>query len=346
MMKYLVGECYMKNIKVLGAGFTGIDLIKGMTQSSISLGGTAANVLTILSQLGFETTLLTAEYAGELGDWYKNALQVRQITPIYFQKSKKCLSVIIEDINHDNNVHFFRTSCSKCKSSFINVILPSDEKIKKLPSEINECNLLFYDRFSSGINYVANINQKGWNMYEPNAFRLYTNLLNGCRSSDIVKFSTERIPDKICNQLLNDLVDTRVKITIVTMGQKGLKFTIKKNGGWGEWNYFSSIKNKNIVDTAGAGDWLTAGFLYELLSEYPKAQNVGQEKIAEKIKRAQLLATAACDFVGAQGMLKEPKGVEQLRLITGKDICLIKDKPIKNRISCPICGLVQYSDDI
>lgn len=93
-------------MKVLGAGFACVDLIKGTIRSHISLGGTAANVLTILSQLGFETKLLTAEYAGGIEDWYKNALQIRQISPIYFQKSKKRLSVIIENIDSNDNAHF------------------------------------------------------------------------------------------------------------------------------------------------------------------------------------------------------------------------------------------------
>lgn len=328
----------MKSMKVLGAGFACVDLIKGTTRPHISLGGTAANVLTILSQLGFETKLLTAEYAGGIEDWYRNALQIRQIFPIYFQKSKKRLSVIIEDIDPNNNTHFFRTSCSNCKNSFMNAILPSVEKAEKLMPEMDNCNLLFYDRFSSGINYLANINKEGWNMYEPNAFRMYVNLLSGCQASDIVKFSSERIPDKICEQLLHDLLDTRAKIVIVTMGQEGLRFTVKKNGGWGEWNYLPSIDSKNVVDTAGAGDWLTAGFLYELLSEYPVVQTISQEKLAEKLKKAQLLATAACGFTGAQGMLKDPKGIEQLRLIMEADFWLIEDEDIGAKINCPVCG--------
>lgn len=325
-------------MKVLGAGFACVDLIKGITRSHISLGGTAANVLTILSQLGFETKFLTAEYAGEIDDWYRNALQTRQISPIYFQKSKKRLSVIIEDIDPNNNTHFFRTSCSNCKNSFMNVILPSYKKAENLMPEMDNCNLLFYDRFSSGINYLANINKKGWNMYEPNAFRMYVNLLSGCQSSDIVKFSSERIPDRICEQLLHDLIDTRVKIMIVTMGQAGLRFIVKKNSGWGKWNYLPSIDSENVVDTAGAGDWLTAGFLYELLSEYPVVQTIAQEKLIEKLKKAQLLATAACGFTGAQGMLKDPKGIEHLSLITGADFWLIRDKDIDVKINCPVCG--------
>lgn len=337
MKKYLVGELYMKNMKVLGTGFACVDFIKGKTCSHISLGGTAANVLTILSQLGFETKFLTAEYTGGIEDWYRNALQVRQISPLFFQRSKKGLSVIIEDIE-PNNTHFFRTACSNCKNSFLNVILPSDKKVEKLVPEIDNFNLLFYDRFSSGINYLANENKAGWNVYEPNAFRMYTNLLNGCQSSDIIKFSAARIPDRICEQLLFDIKDTRAKIVIVTMGQEGLRFTVKKNGVWGDWNYLSSIDSENVVDTAGAGDWLTAGFLYELLSEYPEVQTIPQEKIIEKLKKAQLLATAACGFIGAQGILKDSRGIEQLRLITGVDFWIIRDTSIGAKIKCPICG--------
>lgn len=315
-----------------------MDLIEWLTSSYISLGGTAANVLTVLSQLGFETKLLTAEYSGEIEDWYKHALQIRHIFPVYFQKSKKNLSVVIENVDPINNVHFFRTSCLRCKNNLINVILPSDEKTRKLMPEINDCNLLFYDRFSSGINYLANINKEGWNMYEPNGFRMYSNLLSGCQLSDIIKFSAARISEGICEQLLCDLRDSRAKIVIVTMGQKGLKFTVKYHDDWGDWNYLPSINSNNVLDTAGAGDWLTAGFLYELLSKYPEVQNISQVKLIQMLKKAQVLATEACGFIGAQGILKEPKGIEQLRLITGVNFWPIHDNNIEVKIKCPICG--------
>ncbi|MBQ7358988.1 MAG: hypothetical protein IJW63_02700 [Lachnospiraceae bacterium] len=328
----------METIKVLGVGFSCVDIVKMIEHSFVSFGGTTGNVITILSQLGYETRLLTADYSGELGDWYKRALEIRNITPIYFQKSNKRISVVVEEVNSTNGTHFFRTTCPRCGNSLINVILPSVEKVVGFRSQMEYCNLLFFDRFSAGINFLANANVDGWNVYEPNAFRMYGNLLNGCRAADIIKFSAERIPDRVCNQLLLDLESSMPQIVIVTMGKDGLRFCVKKDKEWGAWNYLSSRSSENVVDTAGAGDWLTAGFLHGLLSEYPVKQRIPEEKVIEKLQRAQTLATVACSYMGAQGILKDSNGIDLLRTITKCNFWRIQDSDIDDQLKCLVCG--------
>ena len=338
-MKNLVGE-KMETIKILGAGFSCVDIINCGNVPKISLGGTAANVITVLARFGLETQFLTSEYCGELGEWYKNALQIRNIEPIYFQKSKKRISTVLEEINTFNGDHRFKTLCPVCGHKFVNVILPPSEKINQIEKMMKSMNLFFYDRFSSGIKLLADVNLDGWNVYEPNSFRMYENLLNGCKVADIIKFSEERIPDKICQCLLKDLKTSRTKLVIVSLGRKGVKFSCKKGECWGAWQYLPGIECKKVVDAAGAGDWLTAGFLYKLILEFPHQQEVVNDMVNEKLQFAQRLAAAACNYIGAQGILTDPTGVALLNSITNLSLEEIEDSEFYERLQCPECGFV------
>lgn len=322
--------------KVLGAGLACVDVV----DKSISLGGTSANVMTILAQMGFDASMLTTEYTNEAGKWYSNALNMRRIFPIYFQTSKKQLPIVLEEMDESGKKHYFRTKCPNCKNSLMNVILPTQKNVENVLNDKQQFNMVFYDRFSSGIKAVAEKNNKAWIMYEPNASRMYSNLLNGCRLADIVKFSSDRISDSISDKLLIDLKNENTKIVIVSMGERGLKFTIKNNWNWREWAYISSTK-KNVVDAAGAGDWLTAIFLKQLLNMYPEKRNFDEGNMIDMLEFAQTIAQKTCDYKGAQGILKNKEGVKALKLMTGEEFWQLRDEDLDSKfLSCPTCGKI------
>lgn len=330
----------MMNGRVLGAGLACIDVIDWRVDRSVSLGGTTANVMTILAQMGFEVKMLTTEYVNDVGKWYSNALDARRISPIYFQTSKKQMPIVLEEINENGKDHFFRTTCPCCRCSLMNVILPSQEKISKVLSDKQQFNVFFFDRFSSGIRMVAEKNNQAWKMYEPNAFRMYSNLLNGCKMADIVKFSSDRIPDNISEKLLNDLRKENTRIIIVSLGKKGLKFTVKNNLDWEEWIYVPSTE-KDVIDAAGAGDWLTASFLNQFLKMYPIKRSIDKKIITEMLEQAQIIAQMTCNYKGAQGILRDKDGIKSLSLLTGEEFWKLQDESWRsNFLVCSTCGKI------
>lgn len=53
---------------VLGAGFLCVDIIQRQERKEVSLGGTAANVLSILSKMGWRTVFISADYDDAWGE--------------------------------------------------------------------------------------------------------------------------------------------------------------------------------------------------------------------------------------------------------------------------------------
>ncbi len=337
------GEVEMKNshMSVLGAGFSCIDIIKWETEEKAVLGGTAANVLSILSQIGLETTLLTAEYTGGAGLWFERALEIRGINGIRFAKTVLPVPRVVEEVNGQNGGHTFMTRCPKCGKKMINIILPNLKHVESVKKQIrfNE-NLFFYDRISEGIRRIVEDNGQGWSFYEPNSYRAYANLLRGTSFSNIIKFSQDRIPMGIAERLADDLQDyKKVQLIIVSIGNEGLKFKYREaNGKLSKWYYVPAFKVDSIKDSSGAGDWLTAVFIFHFLKKYPYYTEALDEGLLRKMfEDAQYIASMKCGFLGAQGMLADRDAISKLKYLLSSEIRCIKDEVCEWDGVCAYC---------
>jgi hypothetical protein len=86
--------------------------------------------------------------------------------------------------------------------------------------------------------------------------------------------------------------------------------------GKDDWHLMPAVKAARVVDTCGAGDWLTSGILFGL-REYADGIELGARRCAEQIIRsAQQLAAWSCGFAGARGALYE-EGPAVARSILG-----------------------------
>ena len=64
------------------------------------------------------------------------------------------------------------------------------------------------------------------------------------------------------------------------------------------------------------------------------------DMVNEKLQFAQRLAAAACNYIGAQGILTDPTGVALLNSITNLSLEEIEDSEFYERLQCPECGFV------
>lgn len=304
----------MREISILGAGFSCIDIIRSDHKTEYGPGGTAANVMCILSLLGVQTSLLIPHYGDLYANYLLEELRRRKVNIISFKNSKIPTPRIIEHCE-TNGMHSFETVCSKCGTRLNQVVLPLATDIRKLGDHIwDGKNALFIDRISEGIKVAI---QKGkevgaWVYYEPNSCRQYTNFYKNVAQIDIAKFSEDRIPASYIDKLICDLDErAQTKLIIVSQGEKGLKYSVKsENGKFEAWLYLKSKLVKTPVDTSGAGDWLAATFLWYFLKEFPNVKNtLPADKIGEILEKSQEIAARSCLHVGAQGIFKSSDDV-------------------------------------
>ena len=326
---------------VLGAGFLCVDIIWRQGCREATLGGTAANVLSILSKLGRQAVFVSADYDDAWGEWLKAALNARNIDVYSFSKSRTAAPRVIEILDERTRKHHFQTVCPVCGRSLSKVVLPDRAHVKdSLVEHIGRANVFFYDRISPGIREIAARNQNGWNFYEPNACRSYRVLLDSLGEANILKFSQSRVPQAYTERLIDDLRNSEVQLIIVTMGVDGFRFSFRKTDDrLSRWIAVSPKRVENMVDDSGAGDWLTAVFLHYFLERYPAySGGLDKEALLEMLNAAKEIAALKCSFIGAQGIFQDQNGLEMLSRRLGADVTPVFDVALDWGEGCPRCG--------
>jgi len=325
----------IKEIKILGAGLSCIDIIK-TDKEYIMLGGTAANVVSILSLLGVQASFLQAKYIGEDGVWLNNEMKKRKVKVINFNHCKIEAPRFVEYLK--NGEHYFITLCPECGKKLNVLKLPQISHIKNTYAPDNTLNLFYYDRVSDGIKWLLENNDCGWNFYEPNSFRVYDTFLKNVRTANIVKLSDERISNKYAEKLKEDLGNSAVQLMIVSLGPIGLKYTHKQQlGNMSEWQYIYTDEMEDVVDSAGAGDWLTAVFLYYFLRVYPYfVDKLDNNILKDCLVKAQKMAALTCLFIGAQGILEDELGIKQINCFLENTVEILKPSRISST-ECDYC---------
>jgi fructokinase len=304
-------------------------IIKGNDyQSSKHLaGGTCGNVLIILSYLGWDAypvTRLNGDTASrrvlrDLKQW-----GVR----LDFAKSepRAATPIIIHKIVHNGAgeaVHRFSLKCPHCGSWLPTYRAVTASTAQRVVNRIENPKVFFMDRVSRGSLTLAKASaEKGaLIVFEPAGIddpRLFREALD---LTHVLKYSSERMHG------LRDLkLPAKPLLEIETLGHKGLRYhcrvgSCKTNG----WRRLDSYKITQVEDTAGAGDWCTAGVIHRLGQEgLVKFQKTTPTELQDALHFGQALAAWNCGFEGARGGMYEVDQKEFLLEISG---IMSRDEP-------------------
>ena len=330
----------MKQHCILAAGLACIDVIRKEQQEMIAIGGTALNVLSLLSVFGNRGLMLLPQYSGNAESWFCEELESRRIRPVYYKKTKQEIPRILEEFDPIGDKHVFFTKCPKCGRDY-HTYYPTEEEARKCLDAIRYgLNLFFFDRTSQGIRTIAEENRTGWNYYEPNSGRSLSAIMETLQYTDILKVSEESFSARTITHMVreNNNMET-LKLIIVTMGKNGLKYMLRnKNDSFGEWRYIKAEPATNIVDSSGAGDWLSAAFIHRFLQKYPGyTQELDPEYIHICLERATAVASLSCGYVGAQGALFSDDAIKMTERLIGNVVTKPKTKTPDWRAKCEIC---------
>lgn len=293
----------------IGTGLIALDVVlneRRQVEPKLWTGGTCGNVMAILAYLGWTTypiSRMKPDAASrlihrDLKRWNVNtrylSLPPTAPTPIVVHRLRRTST--------GENFHSFSLHCPDCGThlpSFRPIPIAAVEAAGVLP----RASVFFADRVSPGILVLAETILKTGAVvvFEPSGIgdeQLFDRML---RLAHIVKYSNDR---------LKDLPVPRTKATsleIQTMGNGGLRYRSKLAGmSPKEWRNCEAYPVGSLVDTAGAGDWCTAGILHVIgRSGVRGLKTITASRLQDAMKFGQALASWNCRFEGARGGMYE-----------------------------------------
>lgn len=286
-----------------GTGLIALDVVISADKSKAAdflAGGSCGNVLTILSYLGWESypiARLSNNRAGEilLEDLHKWRVKDDLLT----FTSDGSTPVIIHRILKD------RTGAPKHRFEFRNpedgTYLPSYKPClaKGVPAIVeifSSPRVFYFDRINRGSIDLAKFYKKQGALifFEPSSVKDLKGFKECMLLADIVKFSTDRISNYI------DFYPTcQVLLEIETLGNDGLQYRVNNTTKWINLNGY---KIDNVIDSAGAGDWCTAGIISNIFDKLDKP-DFSSKNIVSALQFGQALGALNCTFEGARGLM-------------------------------------------
>ena len=289
----------------IGAGLVALDVVISGNSSCRSMflaGGSCGNVLTILSYLGWDSypvARLSNNVAADilledLQRWKVKSdlisVEIDGSTPVIIHRILKGI--------HGEPKHKF-----EFKNPEDGKYLPSYKPTlaKSVPSilaKVSGGNVFYFDRINrSAIEMAKSYKQKGLTVFfEPSSIKDINGFLECLHISDIVKFSNDRISN------YQDLFPVgQVPLEIRTLGINGLQF---RRIGMKSWHEVPSYSIENVVDSAGAGDWCTAGIINVLCNgESINIFEYTDLDFIRALRFGQTLSALNCTYEGARGLM-------------------------------------------
>jgi sugar/nucleoside kinase (ribokinase family) len=289
---------------VVGAGLVALDVVldeRSETPPRLWAGGTCGNVLSILAFLDWRSLPVA-----RLGRDAASRLIIRDMRRWGVEVDHSSLApttpgpIIIHRIRQNSAgepFHSFSLNCPDCGRH-----LPSYRPVPAASLEtvlpiIPKPNVFFADRVSRGVITLAeSLRDRGaLIVFEPCGLSDQAQFNKMLALTHILKYSHDRLPDLD--------VSVEVPLVIETMGRGGLRYRSRLAGAKTKgWVRCEPYQLNRYVDTAGAGDWCTAGLVHMLGRHGSKAFNqIGTSRLQSAIDFGQALAAWNCGFLGARG---------------------------------------------
>jgi fructokinase len=288
----------------VGTGLVALDVIisnKSGNFPQFLAGGTCGNVLTILSYLGW--------HSYPVARLSNNVACEMLIDDLVSWHVHDDLITVTKDGSTPIIIHRILTDkqgAPKHRFEFRNpedgTYLPSYKpclasSTKRTYEQKQNANVFFFDRINRASIELAKLYKKNGAIivFEPSSAKDEKQFKECLQITDVIKFSDDRITN------YEEMYPmARVPLEIQTLGRNGLKF---RRQGDKEWTTLSSYSIDDVIDAAGAGDWLTAGFIKKLFSRTNNIKDMPTSDIISSLEFGQILSSLNCTFEGARGLM-------------------------------------------
>jgi len=297
----------------IGTGLLALDYVISADKPEVYnwAGGTCGNVLIILSFLGWKSAPVA-----RLGDEKSTELLLSDLDR--WDVSKKFIRVspdgstpiIVERIRKDSSGrprHSFSWRCAACGAPFPGYRAELVTVAEQIATKITKPSVFFFDRASPGALILAKACAAvgALVVFEPIGVGNESLFRQSWQVAHIVKYSHERLTELPEVDLVHS-----PQLVIETLGDAGLRYrrkNISRNSN--SWVELKAFPVDELKDTAGAGDWCTAGILSKIGSRGQKGfSGLKSTEIENALKYGQALAAWNCRYEGARGgMYSESK---------------------------------------
>lgn len=271
--------------RIVTSGFTTVDVIANGSVTA-SPGGTATNVASILARLGWESDVVGTVGDDPAGEFLIGALDLEGVGTGHLRRFDDWMTPIVVQERHQHD-HIWRFACPVCGARFAKH-RPSEAAYADLiVDEIQAPNVFFFDRVSLFTLRLASIWKDAGStvFFEPATLGRPALFERAIELADVIKYSSERAP-AFENRL------ERLETTLVeTLGGEGAKVRLADGN---RWLPVPGQRVEHLVDSAGAGDWTTAGIIDTLFA------SVGNSDWYAALTVGQRLGARSCGWEGVR----------------------------------------------
>jgi fructokinase len=292
---------------VLGSGLLALDIVISEVSGEPArywAGGTCGNVLIALSYLGWEAmpvARLQADAAAQriLQDLKRWGVSNRFVSVA----DDGSTPVIVERITEGAGGiprHSFSWRCPECGSQFPGFSPVLASAAEEIAQQISPPEVFFFDRATPGGLLLAKgcAERGALVVFEPSSVGNPVLFRQAWEVSHVVKYSHERL-----SELPEVGVEGGPRLQVETLGEAGLRYRkVSPGGRGGRWSALKAFPVEQIKDTAGSGDWCTAGIIDRGGRGGAKGLfRLSESELRSALRYGQALAAWNCGFEGARG---------------------------------------------
>lgn len=292
----------------VGTGLLALDIILNgnpSTPPKFHVGGSCGNVLTILAYLGWDTYPIARLSRDTHSKKLLNELKNCRVNTKFITRSVDgSTPIIIHRITKNAKgqpIHRFEFKEPETGNWLPRFKPVLNSNVTKIESILPKAEVFYFDKISRSAIELAKLNKEKGALvfFEPSSIKnikMFNECLEVC---DIVKFSQDRISN------YSELFPVqRTMLEIQTTGKDGLIYRFGKHIKSRKWKKLSGYMITDLIDSAGAGDWTSAGIILRFGKQGRRGFLRKKEaSIKEGLDFAQRLGAINCFFEGARGAM-------------------------------------------
>jgi fructokinase len=287
------------HIDVAGTGFAVLDRVYAKREKAFeALGGSCGNVLVSLAMLQRSVFPLLALGDDAIGnslvdEFVRAGADTRYISRRYGMSSP----VMAQWLDPDVGQHSFSFICPETEKELPRYCAVDELEVEEAKPALSACAVFYTDRLnSSTLRAMETAAESGSVIFfEPSAVENNNLFDRAINLSSIVKYSSDRLPDRVFARSLKVGA-----IVVVTLGADGLEV---RQGGQRAW--CPAIKAPVVRDTCGSGDMVSVGIIDWMLTHHKRgSEQPLLDDFLSGVVAGQRLAAINCAYAGARGIFR------------------------------------------